>query len=88
MGRDMASGWGGKISRRDLRFHTKLMDKGYLGWIILRGELFHSGTDFLASVSDFAENQKTQDPEGKQFYAEENPEVGAEPEYAWDPYQT
>ncbi|KAI8550856.1 hypothetical protein RHMOL_Rhmol06G0139800 [Rhododendron molle] len=43
---------------------------------------------YLASVPDFTENQeKSQNPEGKQYYAEENPEVGVEPEYAWDPYQ-
>ncbi|KAI8538372.1 hypothetical protein RHMOL_Rhmol09G0097700 [Rhododendron molle] len=71
----MASCWGEKFSQ--------------LGWIILRGELYHSGTNFLASVSDFAENQEEpQNPEGEQFYAEENPEVGVEPQYAWDPYQS
>ena len=32
--------------------------------------------------------EETQNPEGEQFYAEENKDVRAEPEYAWDPYQT
>ncbi|KAI8535531.1 hypothetical protein RHMOL_Rhmol10G0181400 [Rhododendron molle] len=50
---------------------------------------FILSTDCLASVPDFVENQEeTHNPEGEQFYAEENPRVGAEPEYAWDPYQT
>ncbi|KAI8568008.1 hypothetical protein RHMOL_Rhmol02G0165000 [Rhododendron molle] len=49
---------------------------------------FMRGTDCLASVPDFTENQeKTQNPEGEQFYPEENPEVEVEPEYTWDPYQ-
>ena len=38
------------------------------------------------SMTQFQE--ETQNPEGEQFHAEENPEMRAEPEYVWDPYHT
>jgi hypothetical protein len=43
-----------------------------------------NGEDY--TMTQYQDN--AQNPEGEQFYPEENPEVGIEPEHTWDPYQT